>query len=100
MGRIKLVSASIRVENALDADREYKVSASISVNENAEITSVVSGQVYELDGNKQLAYFDSHRGGNLNYQFTEVGYETQKRLIDVIGNFIDEVRGANVTLTV
>ena len=100
MGKIKLVSASIRVENALDADREYKVSASISINENGEITSVVSGQVYDLAENKQLAYFDSNREGNLNYQFTNVSYEVQKKLIDVIGKFIDEVRGANVTLTV
>ena len=101
MSTLKMLSASVRVENANDASRQYKVVSSISVNENNEITSVVSGQVYTLDGeNKQVASFDSNRDGNLNYQFYGVSYEQQKALIDVIGAFVDEVRMATVDITI
>lgn len=101
MSTLKMLNATVRVENANDVSREYKVVASISVNESNEITSVVSGQVYTLDGeNKQVASFDSNRDGNLNYQFYGVSYEQQKALIDVIGAFVDEVRSATVSVIV
>ena len=101
MSTLKMLSASVRVENANDASRQYKVVSSISVNESNEITSVVSGQVYTLDGeNKQVSSFDSNRDGNLNYQFYGVSYEQQKALIDVIGAFVDEVRMATVDITI
>lgn len=76
MSTLKILDATVRVENANDLNREYKVVASISVNENNEIISIVSGQVYTLDTeNKQVASFDSYRDGNLNYQFYNVSYE-------------------------
>lgn len=101
MSTLKMLNATVRVENANDASRQYRVVSSISVNEENEITSVVSGQVYTLDGeNKQVASFDSNRDGNLNYQFYDVSYEQQKALIDVIGAFVDEVRMATVDITI
>lgn len=101
MNTLKMLNATVRVENSNDASRQYKVVSSISVNEENGITSVVSGQVYTLDGeNKQVASFDSHRDGNLNYQFYGVSYEQQKLLIDVIGVFVDELRIATVSVII
>lgn len=101
MSTFKMFNATVRVENANDASREYKVVASISVDESNGITSMISGQVYTLDGeDKHVASYDSYSDGNLNYQFYDVSYEQQKALIDVIGAFIDEVRNATVSVIV
>lgn len=71
---IAVVQKTIRVDNSLDADRQFIIRADLSVS-NGKLSSINSGEALSNGNNsQQVATFSKYQGGGLNIQFLPSTY--------------------------
>lgn len=98
MSTLKLMNASVRVSNENDTLGAYKCTATISVNDENKVTGINGGQVVDKETGNVVASFDTNRAENINYQFNGIDYEEQKAIIDVIAEFVSQIKDATIEI--
>lgn len=87
---IKVVSASLNVDNSDDANRSYRISANVDVDENS-IRSITNGIVKAPDSEAQLADFNDQ--GHLSSNIYNTGDEVDRTAVfSAISDFCNGVR--------
>lgn len=87
----KIVNATIRVTNDNDEQREYVITADVTVGgKNAD--NFNNGNVYGKGGTDTLATFSAYGDSNRSVNYTTSDDETNVAIYNAISAFISDVR--------
>lgn len=85
-----LNSANLRMDNSVDADREYNIAANVNIDSGNVVNNVDGGSVMK-DG-MEIASFSSSSTENLQINFNNVAASEQCTIITSVNTFIADVR--------
>lgn len=86
-----IVSATVKVTNETDADRQFDINADVAVNGNSA-DGFNSGRVRKTDGTDAVATFDAWGDSNLNVNYSTADEEECVGALRAIKAFIADVR--------
>lgn len=85
-----LNSANLRMDNSVDADREYNIAANVNIDSGSVANSIDSGNV--IKEGIEIATFNAYSDNNLQINFNNVAASEQCMIITSVNAFIADVR--------
>lgn len=85
-----LNSANLRMDNSVDADREYNIAANVNIDSGSVVNSIDSGNV--IKEGIEIATFNAYSDNNLQINFNNVAASEQCTIITSVNAFIADVR--------
>lgn len=85
-----LNSANLRMDNSVDADREYNIAANVNIDSGSVVNSIDSGNV--IKEGIEIATFNAYSDNNLQINFNNVATSEQCTVITAVNAFIADVR--------
>lgn len=85
-----LNSANLRMDNSVDTDREYEISANANIDSTNTVVSIENGSV--MKEGMEIASFSSYGEDNLSINYNNVKQEEHCTIINAVNSFIGNVR--------
>jgi len=86
-----LNSVNARMDNSVDAERVYGISANVGISAN-HVDNIDSGEVVRMDGTEAIATFSSYGENNLSITHQGTEPEEQCQVTTAVNDFVKEVR--------